>query len=278
MNETDLAAANEQLANPPEFNLTSTARLGLYVVGRLAERHGIKVRLRESPYGGTTAIVLLPTSLVVDAQHVSVPRPRPGTGPMAITPGPVDSTAVEEDAPPAPSTPPALSTPLPEEAPPPAPFRPEPGRHSTAETLRLVEPTPAEPDPAPPLPMRQRATADDPPPAPDRTQDGVTYTAAGLPWRVRQASLATPLRSTSPARPEPPAAEPEEPATSRGPEEIRRMMASYQSGTQRGRSEAYQLAAAGRLDEEVVSAEIRDEPTGDITPEAAETDAPPERG
>ena len=33
-------------ADPPEFNLTSTARLGLYVVGQLAERHGIRVRLK----------------------------------------------------------------------------------------------------------------------------------------------------------------------------------------------------------------------------------------
>ncbi len=39
MSEADLDAANAQLANPPEFNLSSTARLGLYVVGRLAERH-----------------------------------------------------------------------------------------------------------------------------------------------------------------------------------------------------------------------------------------------
>ena len=41
--------ANEQLRHPPEFKLTSTARLGLYVVGKLAERHGIRVRLTESP-------------------------------------------------------------------------------------------------------------------------------------------------------------------------------------------------------------------------------------
>jgi signal transduction histidine kinase len=59
-------AANEQLRNPPEFKLTSTARLGLYVVGKLAERHGIRVRLTESPYGGTTAIVLLPSTLIAD--------------------------------------------------------------------------------------------------------------------------------------------------------------------------------------------------------------------
>ena len=42
------------------------AELGLYVVGKLAERHGIRVRLTESPYGGTTAIVLMPGTLMAD--------------------------------------------------------------------------------------------------------------------------------------------------------------------------------------------------------------------
>jgi len=69
MTDEDLAVANDRLANPPEFNLSSTARLGLYVVGRLAERHGIRVTLRGSPYGGTTAIVLIPSALVVAAQN-----------------------------------------------------------------------------------------------------------------------------------------------------------------------------------------------------------------
>ncbi|MDQ1652803.1 MAG: hypothetical protein QOI35_2003, partial [Cryptosporangiaceae bacterium] len=64
MSPEDLESANDQLANPPEFNLSSTARLGLYVVGRLAERHGIRVQLRHSAYGGTTAVVLIPRVLV----------------------------------------------------------------------------------------------------------------------------------------------------------------------------------------------------------------------
>jgi hypothetical protein len=41
--------------------------LGLYVVGRLAQRYGIKVQLRHSWYGGITALVLLPPTLVVRA-------------------------------------------------------------------------------------------------------------------------------------------------------------------------------------------------------------------
>ncbi|MFD0581700.1 sensor histidine kinase [Dactylosporangium darangshiense] len=64
--EDDLAALNERIASHPEFVLGSAARLGLFVVSRLAERHGIKIQLRESAYGGTTAIVLIPLELLGD--------------------------------------------------------------------------------------------------------------------------------------------------------------------------------------------------------------------
>ena len=42
-------------------------RLGLYVVSRLTERHGVRVRLKESAYGGTTAVVLIPAELIPEA-------------------------------------------------------------------------------------------------------------------------------------------------------------------------------------------------------------------
>ena len=77
MSPEELATANEQLRNPPEFRLTTTARLGLYVVGKLAERHGIRVRLTESPYGGTTAIVLLPGTLMAGEGDEEGGRPDP---------------------------------------------------------------------------------------------------------------------------------------------------------------------------------------------------------
>jgi signal transduction histidine kinase len=60
----ELEAINLRLASPPEFDPAETDRLGLFVVGRLAARHGIRVRLRASPFGGTTAIVLIPDALV----------------------------------------------------------------------------------------------------------------------------------------------------------------------------------------------------------------------
>ena len=56
---------NAQLDNPPAFDLSGSDQLGLFVAGQLAKRQNIRVSLRSSPYGGTTAIVLIPRSLVV---------------------------------------------------------------------------------------------------------------------------------------------------------------------------------------------------------------------
>ncbi|RSN01214.1 sensor [Nonomuraea sp. WAC 01424] len=64
MDEETRRAINDRLASPPEFDPAQTERLGFAVVGILAARHGIKVTLKLSPYGGTTAIVLVPGSLV----------------------------------------------------------------------------------------------------------------------------------------------------------------------------------------------------------------------
>ncbi|GAA1453770.1 nitrate- and nitrite sensing domain-containing protein [Nocardiopsis tropica] len=67
MTEGEFASANALLASPPEFDvmrLNEKMRLGLFVVSHLAHRHGIKVHLRPSPYGGVQAIVLLPHELI----------------------------------------------------------------------------------------------------------------------------------------------------------------------------------------------------------------------
>jgi signal transduction histidine kinase len=57
---------NANLASPPQFDLSGSDRLGLFIAGQLAQRHEIKITLRPSVYGGTTAIVLIPTGLVVE--------------------------------------------------------------------------------------------------------------------------------------------------------------------------------------------------------------------
>lgn len=58
--------ANQRLAETPEFELSDTDRLGLFVVSRLARRHGVRVSLRPSAYGGTTAVVLIPSGLLTE--------------------------------------------------------------------------------------------------------------------------------------------------------------------------------------------------------------------
>ena len=65
MSPARLAELNDRLANPPEFNPSDSEQLGLFVVSQLAKRHGIRVTLKASPYGGTAAIVLVPRHLVV---------------------------------------------------------------------------------------------------------------------------------------------------------------------------------------------------------------------
>ena len=63
-----LAVLNHRLANPPEFDGVDADQLGLFVVSRLAARQEIRVSLRVSSYGGTTAIVLLPYQIVVQGE------------------------------------------------------------------------------------------------------------------------------------------------------------------------------------------------------------------
>jgi signal transduction histidine kinase len=66
----ELADINRRLASPPEFDLANSEQLGLFVVSTLAARHQIKVSLRQSAYGGTTAILLLPFGVVVREEEV----------------------------------------------------------------------------------------------------------------------------------------------------------------------------------------------------------------
>ncbi|GGM19191.1 sensor histidine kinase [Micromonospora yangpuensis] len=65
--------ANRRLVDPPDFNPAESARLGLFVVARLAARHGIRVRLDTSEHAGITATVLIPADLITDEPAVSGP-------------------------------------------------------------------------------------------------------------------------------------------------------------------------------------------------------------
>ncbi|WP_431960799.1 nitrate- and nitrite sensing domain-containing protein [Actinacidiphila sp. bgisy160] len=57
----DFADINHKLADPPIVDASISKRMGLFVVGRLADRHGIRVQLRPSgEQAGTTSLVMLP--------------------------------------------------------------------------------------------------------------------------------------------------------------------------------------------------------------------------
>ncbi|MGV9324365.1 sensor histidine kinase [Streptosporangium sandarakinum] len=131
----EMARLNERLAGPPEFDLTDSDRLGLVVVTQLAARHGIRVTLRPSPFGGTTAIVLLPNELMAepsasravhraDAERLSpggLPRRVRRAAPALTAPSPAltapSTLSALSDQPPAPpdqpSAPPSASPSVP---------------------------------------------------------------------------------------------------------------------------------------------------------------------
>ena len=227
----ELAEINQRLASPPEFDLANTDQLGLFVVGQLAGRHGIRVSLRDSPYGGTTAIVLMPRSMIVRADEAPRTASTPGPASVAGPPAPANGSGF------------------------PAAGHPRPGTRERAATFSLTgrhQPAPespgAAPEPGPgswipaqarlhPRAPAQAAAPPQPPwgPAPPSTPgESADPTYRGLPRRVRQASLAPQLRGQ--ARTQPPAGRPA-PADppDRSPEEHRDLMSSLQQGWQRGR-------------------------------------------
>lgn len=101
MSEAKLAEMNAKLVDPPMFDLSVSDQLGLFIAGQLARRHDIKVTLRSSPYGGVTAVVLIPNSLVVDVdsdeQLASISIRELGGRPVPQLPGPA-ATPTWEDA------------------------------------------------------------------------------------------------------------------------------------------------------------------------------------
>jgi HAMP domain-containing protein len=74
MTDEQLVKVNQRLAKPPDIDFALARMLGFFVVTQLAAKHGIKVQLRHSWYGGITALVLLPKALIVHPTEL-VPPP-----------------------------------------------------------------------------------------------------------------------------------------------------------------------------------------------------------
>ncbi|MFF3937268.1 sensor histidine kinase [Streptomyces phaeofaciens] len=200
MGKDTLAEANRRIAQSEALDLFDSDRLGLFVVSRLAARHGVKVHLRTSPYGGTTAVVLLPTALLHS--------------------GPPERSA-QEPAEPEQITERAYAR------------VPAPDRHREAVPVAADRPALVPPARA----AAEPAAADTPPPPgvttlrlhrPPDDSDG----SDDLPRRVRQASLAPQLRRRPPDEP----ARPSTPSDDerRTPELVRDRMTAYRDGWARG--------------------------------------------
>ncbi|MFD4675885.1 nitrate- and nitrite sensing domain-containing protein [Lentzea sp. NPDC058450] len=88
MGPAELTEANERLSSGTEDDVPVSRQMGLFVVGRLAGRHGITVRLRSAGEGreGLRAFVLVPSELVrsnepapapAGPRHAALPQPKP---------------------------------------------------------------------------------------------------------------------------------------------------------------------------------------------------------
>ncbi|WP_371582181.1 nitrate- and nitrite sensing domain-containing protein [Streptomyces sp. NBC_01314] len=201
MGKETLTDANRRIEQSEALDLFDSDRLGLFVVSRLSARHGIKVHLRTSPYGGTTAVVLLPTSLLHSGAPERSPRataevrPQPEQREYARVAAAPHQEPVEQSVDRR-----ALMAPVPSAGQTTADSPPEPPPGVT--TLR---------------PHRH-------PPEPEGTDE--------LPRRVRQAHLAPQLREQRTGQPAPTATSRAD--DERTPELVRDRMAAYRDGWARG--------------------------------------------
>jgi hypothetical protein len=270
--------------------------LGIFVVGRLATRYGVKVQLRHSWYGGVTALVLFPENLVVRPTGVAAPLLPSPEG--MVAPAQLGSDGISS---------------LGELPPPPLP----PVDRSQLDSLPIFEAARSDwfeiaPDGSH-LPLRRHATQLGPPVADEQTAlprgseqpalDGrpaawpeanrpaapdaveeesdfgeptgtpppghdigavreslaeAPVTRAGLPRRIPRANLAPEMLSSGPPAGESPSPS----AGGRTPTEVRSMLASYRSGLERGRSAAATRPSRGEEPEEA----------GDGTPSSSRSD------
>jgi signal transduction histidine kinase len=76
ISDQEMSHANWRLDNPPVVDVAVSRRMGLFVVGRLAARHGVRVRLRHAQSGGLTALIWLPDTVAAPEVAPSIGRLR----------------------------------------------------------------------------------------------------------------------------------------------------------------------------------------------------------
>ena len=96
MGAKEMEYANWRLENPPVADVNVSKWMGLFVVGRLAARHGIRVRLNPAEFGGLTALVWLPDEVITHQGPAAPPRFSSGFGSARSRPGSYE-TAMDSD-------------------------------------------------------------------------------------------------------------------------------------------------------------------------------------
>jgi signal transduction histidine kinase len=244
MPEQIRAEWNAALADPQPLDLAATDQLGLYVAGRLASRHGIRITLRSSPYGGTTVVVLIPPALVVP-QDVDGREPAPANARRGKSAGAPTgrheprSTDVYSDLSGAPR---GHDDNVSDDM--------GPWRGSEWSGLNAPPASAPRPEERPDwLPgSKAYATEDIPRPRAGTDNDSNGLTDYGLPRRIRQANMAPQLHDSQP----PWAADTGGPengdagsSAGSSPEEIRHALNAMQRGWERGRGEDTQATGPG---------------------------------
>jgi signal transduction histidine kinase len=249
LSPTELDDINARLVSPAEFDLAHSEQLGLFVVSRLAARHAIKVSLRRSVYGGTTAVVLMPFGVVVRQEEAGPAAPR-RDGDLAVEGGPRALTGRHRLLPPAAiAAEPGTGVRTGEAEWPTAPWEtgpitmPSEAQAPPAQPAFSSPPSLPSPPSPPSLPAAARAPWED---APEPADLAPTASHLGMPIRVPQASLAPQLRArrgadaqAQPGLPGQPGLWPDEDEDpgfgARSPEATRSMLTMMQHGWRRGR-------------------------------------------
>ena len=235
MSREEFANANDRLAGAERPLVAPTRFLGHHVVGRLAERLGVRVHLHESPLTGTTAKVTLPPDSVappgaVDNGEQAAPDAGDGDG-QPPAPRSRDVREVVIDGAEAAQAPALAPT--------------SPGELSARAQRLLRRPRRPEPEPGAPTPEPGAPTPEPgaPTPTPTPTPGLSTPTTAttrnGLikrvPRRQRNEEARPTAQPASPTREEPPPA-----AT---PEEVGGRLSSLLAGVRRAEAAGDQPAA-----------------------------------
>jgi signal transduction histidine kinase len=93
----ELEQLNRDLAHGAEATPDTARRMGLFVVSRLAERHGITASLARNPGGGMTATVLLPPSVLPELPQTAAPAAAAPAAAVAATTATTTSAVAAEE-------------------------------------------------------------------------------------------------------------------------------------------------------------------------------------